>query len=43
MEIELSTKEQLFQLEQRLLQPEARSSIDDLAYIVADDFIEFGS
>lgn len=35
--------EQLFQLEQRLLQPEVRKSIDDLMSLLADDFLEFGS
>jgi hypothetical protein len=36
-------KEQLYQLEQRLLQPEVRRSKDDLAILLADDFVEFGS
>jgi len=43
MEIESFVKEQLFQLEEQLLQPEVRSSIDDLENLLADDFVEFGS
>jgi len=43
MEIESFIKEQLYQLEEQLLQPEVRSSIDDLANLLADDFVEFGS
>ena len=35
--------DQLYQLEKRLLQPEVRKSTDDLANILAEDFIEFGS
>jgi len=43
MEMKLSFKEQLFQLEQRLLQPEVRKSEDDIAMLLADNFVEFGS
>lgn len=42
IEIELSFEEQFYQLEQRLLQPEVRKSTDDLAMLLADDFVEFG-
>lgn len=43
MEIELTLSEQLFRLEDRLLQPEVRQSKDEIAKLLADDFIEFGS
>ena len=43
IEMELSFKQQLYQLEQRLLQPEVRKSTDDIVTLLADDFIEFGS
>ncbi|MCX7749056.1 MAG: DUF4440 domain-containing protein [Clostridia bacterium] len=36
-------KEHLHVLEQRLLQPEVRSSVKDLEILAADDFMEFGS
>ena len=43
IEMELSFKEQLYQLERRLLQPGVRKSTDDIAMLLADDFVEFGS
>lgn len=43
MELTLTFKQQLYQLEQRLLQPEVRKSTDGIAMLLADDFIEFGS
>ncbi len=36
-------KEQLFQLEGKLLKPEIRTSKDELANLLADTFFEFGS
>ena len=43
IEMELSFKEQVFQLEQRLLQPEVHKSTDDISMLLADNFVEFGS
>ncbi len=43
MEKKSSVTEQLYRLEKRLLQPEVRKSTDELANLLADDFIEFGS
>ena len=43
IEMESSFKEQLYQLELRLLQPEVRKSTDDIAMLLTDDFVEFGS
>lgn len=36
-------KEQLLQLEQKLLEPEIRTSKDELSNLLADSFFEFGS
>lgn len=38
-----SLKEQLLQLEQKLLEPEIRTSKDELSNLLADSFFEFGS
>ena len=38
-----SLKEQLLQLEERLLKPEIRKSKDELSKLLADTFFEFGS
>ena len=38
-----SLKEQLFQLEEKLLKPEVRTSKDELANLLADNFFEIGS
>ena len=38
-----SLENQLYHLEQRLLQPEVRQSSSELAKLLADDFVEFGS
>ncbi|MEH6942217.1 DUF4440 domain-containing protein [Bacillus sp. JJ722] len=38
-----SLKQQLLHLEEKLLKPEIRTSKDELANILADDFFEFGS
>lgn len=38
-----SLKEQLLQLEEKLLQPEIRSSKEELKNLLADSFFEFGS
>src|SRR5262245_18688395 len=38
-----SQGELLRQLEERLLRPEVRASAKDVAYLLADEFIEFGS
>lgn len=43
MEIKSSIQDELFQMEQRLLHPEVRTSKGDLMVILADDFVEFGS
>ena len=43
MEIESLLNEQIYQLEDRLLQPEVRRSKEDIAELLADDFVEFGS
>ncbi|WP_425805565.1 hypothetical protein ACHOLT_02495 [Desulfitobacterium sp. Sab5] len=43
MEIKSSIQDELFQIEQRLLHPEVRTSKEDLMVILADDFVEFGS
>lgn len=43
MEIQSELTEQLYQLEKRLLQPEVRRSVSELANLLADDFVEFGS
>jgi len=43
MEMESPFREQLYQMEERLLQPEVRRSKDNLANLLADDFAEFGS
>jgi hypothetical protein len=43
MEFESSLKEQIYQLEDRLLQPEVRRSKEDIETLLADDFVEFGS
>jgi hypothetical protein len=38
-----SLKEHLYSLEERLLQPDVRKSVEELEILLADDFIEFGS
>jgi len=43
MKIKPSLKEQLYQLEEQLLQPEVRKSTNNLEILLAEDFIEFGS
>ncbi|GAA6617393.1 DUF4440 domain-containing protein [Scytonema sp. NUACC26] len=43
METDNSYNEELKQLEEQLLQPEFRSSSHDVAYLLADEFTEFGS
>jgi hypothetical protein len=43
METDLSPRDFLRQLEERLLQPEVRRSAADVAELLADEFIEFGS
>lgn len=43
METERSQPELLRQLEERLLQPEVRRSAQDVADLLADEFVEFGS
>ena len=43
MEIESSLKEQIYLLEGRLLQPEVRGSKEEIAMLLADDFVDFGS
>ena len=42
IQMESSFREQIFQLEQRLLQQEVRKSRDDIM-LLADNFVEFGS
>ncbi|HBP62775.1 MAG TPA: DUF4440 domain-containing protein [Desulfosporosinus sp.] len=41
--MDFSHKEQLCQLELRLLQPEVRRSAEDIAWLLGDNFVEFGS
>ena len=43
MEEQLSLAELIRQLEERLLQADVRQSVTDVAALLADDFIEFGS
>ena len=43
MQSETSIIEQIRNLEQRLLNPEVRSSSEELEQLLSDDFIEFGS
>ena len=43
MEYISSLKEQLFQLEEKLLKPEIRTSKEELTNLLADIFFEFGS
>jgi hypothetical protein len=43
MEIDKLPREEIKGLEERLLQPKLRKSSQDLAYLLADEFIEFGS
>ena len=43
METDKLLTEEIKQLEEQLLQPELRKSSQDLAYLLSDDFIEFGS
>ena len=43
MEIDKSIKEQIYYLEELLLQPNIRNSYNDLNELLAEDFIEFGS
>jgi hypothetical protein len=43
METERSQPELLRQLEERLLQPEGRRSAQDVADLLADEFVEIGS
>lgn len=38
-----SLKEQLLQLEEKLLEPEIRTSKEELSNLLADNFFEFGS
>ena len=42
-DMERSQRDIVRQLEERLLQPEVRRSAQDLAELLADEFIEFGS
>ena len=43
MEFESSLAEKLYSLEEQLLQPEVRKSREELAALLADVFLEFGS
>ncbi|WP_075619529.1 DUF4440 domain-containing protein [Paenisporosarcina indica] len=43
MESGYSLKEQLYQLEEKLLTPKIRTSQNELNQLLADDFFEFGS
>lgn len=43
MENQLLLKEHIYQLEERLLQPEIRSSPEEIAKLLAEEFFEFGS
>lgn len=43
MECKSSLKEQLFALEQKLLEPEIRTSKEELSNLLAETFFEFGS
>ncbi|MGE7024292.1 DUF4440 domain-containing protein [Solibacillus cecembensis] len=43
MEYRALLKEHLFQLEEKLLKPEIRTSKDELINILSDSFFEFGS
>lgn len=43
MEADYSQAMLLRELEERLLQPSVRRSAQDVAYLLADEFIEFGS
>ncbi len=43
MAAEYSQEMLLYQLEERLLQPNVRKSAQDVAELLADEFIEFGS
>jgi hypothetical protein len=43
MKPDLSVEQQLRELEERLLQSEVRKSSDDVAGLLADDYIEFGA
>jgi hypothetical protein len=43
METESSQRELLRRLEEQLLQAELRRSIQDVADLLADEFVEFGS
>ena len=43
MNPDFSVEQHLRELEERLLQTEVRRSADDVAALLADDFIEFGS
>jgi hypothetical protein len=43
MELEPSVAQLIRELEERLLLPEVRSSADQVAALLGDDFIEFGS
>lgn len=43
LEIESGLTEQLYQMEKKLLDPEVRRSVSELANLLADDFVEFGS
>lgn len=41
--MELSLCKQIYDLEDRLLQPDIRRSREELSMLLADDFVEFGS
>ena len=43
METRITLSEQIYQLEERLLRPEVRQSKEEIATLLADDFVEFGS
>ncbi len=38
-----SMRQQIYSLEKRLLEPEVRKNPDELAKLIADDFVEYGS
>ena len=43
MQIEPTIKQHLRELEERLVQPEVRHSPEEVASLLADEFVEFGS
>ncbi|SDH98143.1 DUF4440 domain-containing protein [Desulfosporosinus hippei] len=40
--MEVSLYQQIYNLEERLLQPEIRGSREEISVLLADDFVEFG-